>query len=722
MGNQKPGFADQSQTDLSPAPGIYLGIVKEVDTSFRSGRLKVFIAEFGGDPNNASSLNDVSYASPFMGTTTGPAGGPQFNTYAYTKQTYGFFMTPPDVENAVLCCFPNGRGSEGYWFACVNNNLSKYMTPASGSVSWNDIDTFSLGTSDVAGLLPYLKAGSYYPVGEFNENDSRVFNKNWTKNKRPINPVLTLQYVKTGLDTDLDRGPITSSVQRDPISTVFGFSSPGRPIPGQDPKNVPNLQQKIATGNFNSSDYNVTTRLPGHSFVMDDGDIYGQSQLSRWRTASGHQIIMNDSVGCVYISNSAGSAWVELNNAGGVFIYSQKDLAIRTQGNLQLHSDRNINMNAEGSINMRGLDVNLEAPRQIQVNAGQFLNMYGRQSQLKSGGTMVVAAQGPMAIKGAALALTGKPINLNGGEGGGEVAPPKPLPQYLTPDTYPTGDGWTIRTNSIQGVCYLVPTHEPYLRNQSAQAVFEQQQAQANATANISNTTTTVNGEQIQAPTLVASPNIDQAKTQAIDNPAPTSAFITQTSPGTGVGALSTDQLQAYMAQTGYSQSESNYIPSYPDSTVPGVSVDGYVGKYSIPPQALISLGYLKPDTPLTAEGVNNPSNWIGGAGNPANAQDFLNSPGAQDKAMIDFTTQNYNQLQKQGVITNSTSAQDVAGYLSVSHSLGPNTAALWYAGGYNATDSVGKTANELYNQGRFSQTQVPIIQQSNASKAKVGV
>lgn len=721
MGNQKPGFADQSESDLAPAPGIYLGVVKSIDTSFRTGRLKVFISAFGGDPNNESSLQDVVYASPYMGSTTGPAGSPQYNSYPFTKQTYGFFMTPPDVENTVLCCFPNGRGSEGYWFACVDNSLSKNMVPANGAVSWNDIDTASLSAAETASLLPYLQEGGYYPVGEFNENDNRVFNKNWTKNKRPINPTLTWQYIQTGLDTDLARGPITSSMQRDPISTVLGFNSPGRPFPGQDPKNVTDLRQKLATGNFNSNDYKVTGRLPGHSFVMDDGDIYGQSQLTRWRSASGHQIIMNDNEGCVYISNSAGSAWVELNNQGGVFIYSQKDLAVRTQGNLQLHSDKNININAEGSINMRGLDVNLEAPRQIQASAGQILNLYGKQGQIKSGGTMAVISQGPMAIKGSALALTGKPINLNGGEGGGEVAPPRPLPQYLTADTLPSGAGWTIRTNTIQGVCYIVPTHEPYIRNKSPQAVAEQQAAAANAVPSISNTTTTINGETVTPPIISPSSNIDQAKEQTIQNPAPVSAFISQPDPGVGVGTLTTEQYQAYMAQTGYRQSVGSYTPDYPDSTVPGVSANGFVGKYSLPAQSLVDLGYVKPDTPQTAEGLNNPSNWIGGAGNPSNLQEFLNTPSAQDKAMTQYTQNNYAELQKQGVIKATTSTQDIAGYLSVSHNLGASTTSIWYQGGVNTTDQLGQTANELYNQGRFSQTQVPIIIDSKSSKTKVG-
>jgi len=159
--------------------------------------------------------------------------------------------------------------------------------------------------------------------------------------------------------------------------------------------------------------------------------------LTRWKSASGHQIIMNDSDGFIYISNAPGTAWVELTAAGDVLIYSGRDVALRTKGNLMIQSDKNINFNAEQSINLNaGLDINLESARAIQTNAGQFLNLYGRQTQLKSGGAMSINSSSAMSIRsGGGLALTGRPINLNGQAGGGEQAPPRKMPQYLSADS-----------------------------------------------------------------------------------------------------------------------------------------------------------------------------------------------------------------------------------------------------------------------------------------------
>lgn len=723
MGTRRAQFADPDNSDIANNTGIYVGVVKSIDTSFRTGRISVYIAAFGGDPTSPASWSEVTYASPYMGTTTGPVGNPQFNGFSYTKQTYGFYMSPPDVDNQVLCCFPEGKGVVGYWFACITSQLGKNMLPANGAVPWNDIDLASFSDPDVAPLIPYLKEGNPYPAGEFNENDSRVFTNNWVKNKKPLNPILTAQLIQQGLDSDPSRGAISSSVQRDPISTVFGFSSPGRPFPAQDPKNNPNLRSKLQTGNFNPQDFVVTGRVTGHTFVMDDGDLSGTTNLTRWKSASGHQIIMNDSDGFIYISNAPGTAWVELTAAGDVLIYSGRDVALRTKGNLMIQSDKNINFNAAESINLNAkYDINLESGRAIQTNAGQFLNLFGRQTQLKSGGAMSINSSSAMSIKsGGGMALTGRPINLNGQGGGGEQAPPRKLSQYLSADTIFTNTGWQVRTNSIDSICYRIPTHEPYIRGSVSQVIAFQEQA-ANISSGIDISTTTVDGEKVVAPAVGASTNAEQARTDAIVNPAPVSSFIKQPDPGQGLGALSSDQLRAYLAQTGYTESRGSYVPIDPLSPVAGVNRFGYAGKYQFGSAALQDLGYLKAGTPQTVDAINNPANWIGGEGRPASLQAFLDSPQIQEGAIYNYTKANYNTLQKNGLITATTPAADIAGLLGASQIAGATGATKWYNGGINKSDAFGTSISQVYNQGRYSQSQVSIIQASNASKTTLGV
>lgn len=715
-GQRTPSFADDSTGDVGFMPGIYIGTIVSQETATRDGRLDVYIAQFGGAEGTKNAT--VTYASPYLGSTTAPPGEPQFNNYFYTKQTYGFFMSPPDVGNQVLCCFPPGKGAVGFWFACITSNASLYMMPASGSVSLDKIDPVSFQDSLGQQLLPFLKSGNFYPVGEFNENQRGIWNPNWINSLRPINGPLTLQLIQQGLDSDPTRGAITSSIQRDPISAVLGFNSPGRPVPGQDPKNNATLRQKIASGNFTPSEFVVTGRLTGHSLVFDDGDIYGQNNLVRMKTAAGHQIMMNDSEGFVYISNAAGTAWVELTKTGDVLIYGRNDFSVRTQGNIMLHSDRNVSINAR-NINMRATSaVSLEG-QAVQATGERIVNFYGRTVQLKSGGNMGLFAGSSMSVRASgALGLNGSVVNLNGGGGGAEIAQPQKLPSYLSSDSFFTESGWTVVTNTIDSICYRIPTHEPYIRGNIA-SIIQVQEQQANVISNYTGTVTTIDGEIVVPPVLTPSENQTSASTIPVDDPAPASQFIKQTDPGVELGVLNNDQYRAYLAQIGYTSSGGDYNPVFLDSPVQGVNPIGAAGKYQLDSYALQVVGYLKPGTPQSVEAINNPVNWVGPPVGPANLQDFLSSQDFQDQAVTDYTRYNYSELQKAGVITPSSSTQEIAGYLATAHVGTAAATEAWFTN-VDTQNLDTKTLNSYFQQGRYSQTRVSVIERSNASKVIV--
>lgn len=715
MANQGRAFASNKQSnwakpelgDIDGQSGIYVGEIKQIIAGSRDGSVKVYIPVFGGDPDDAAGWMQVSYASPFLGSTTGPNKNLQANLYEVAQQSYGFFMTPPDPGNLVLCCFPPGRGSVGVWFACLSNNLSKYTIPAvAPSTSWENIDPYSLQQGSGQQLAGSVVPGTPYPVGDFNDKNPSTSKSDWIKNLRPINPVAAAQLIRSGLDKDITRGAITSSIQRDPISSVFGFNTPGRPVPAQDTKNVQDLKQKIAAGTFALP--TVTARMPGHSLVMDDGDLYGKNDLIRLKTAAGHQIMMNDSEGFVYISNSTGTAWVELTKEGDVLIYNSRDLSVRSSGNIQLHSDRDVMINANRYLRMKGTVVEIEGTNFTSIVGKQQLSLFGGQTSLKgrsrvavnSGGTMSLTAAGGMQLKAST-------IGLNSG-GGGELPSPQPIPTYLNPDTFFADNQWIVRTNSLSSICYRVPTHEPYIRGNIA-AVIQQQEAIADFNQQADANITTVTGETVATQNLTSSQNVEIATASNIDNPAPVSAFISQPDPTQGLGALSTDEYQAYLAQTGYTNSGGTYET---------VSVEGYAGRYGLSTEALQSAGYLKPGTPQTLEAINNPNNWIGGPGQPGNLNEFLATAEYQDYAMNVYTTQNYSALQTAGAITADTPKDQIAGLMSVSHHVGTGAAIAWYTG---FTVQNTPQINQFYQEGRYSQNQVAIIETSKNSKTIVG-
>lgn len=710
MGTKQADFIDRTRMDIPTPSGIYKGVVKNIDTNTRSGRLQVYISQFGAaNPDDPSNWRLVTYASPFMGTTTGTsnpynpkgASGTE-NVFSRTQQSYGFYMTPPDVGSEVLCCWLEGI-NEGYWFACINSAVTRQMVPAIGSVAWDKIDKNSVEKSKLA---PFLKPGNPYPVAEANEFIGNIYFQTSlvTDIPKPLHEPQTERLIIQGLDSDDVRGVISSSSQRDPISTVFGFSSPGRPYEEQDPANNPNLQEKLITGDFNPADFKVTTRVGGHSFVMDDGDIYNKNNMVRIKTSAGHQILMNDSEGLFYIANSEGTAWIELTKAGDILIYGKRDLAVRTEGNLMMHSDKNISFYAEQNLQLgAGGSVKMEA-QAVQATGTKSLNFFGGVAQLKSQSSLAVSSGASMSIKASgSIGINGSSIALNGGGGGGEVSPPSKLPRYNLPDTIRDQGIWTITPGALNTINPKAPTHEPYIRG-SIQAAIRQQEAAAKAY------TTDVSGNPINPPLSVNKRGASTTNNAGLTRAATPDVFINQKTPANGIGALNVDQLRAYMAQTGYSESNGNYAAT---------NQFGYQGKYQLGSLALQDLGYIKPGTPQTVEAMNNPNNWTGKNG-VYSSSTFLNSPEIQENAMYDYTKKNYSILQSKGIITADTSTSEIAGYLSSSHLVGAGGTVKWVTSGQTVADANGTTAAAYFNRGVYSQTQVPVILASNASGSKV--
>ena len=159
--------------------------------------------------------------------------------------------------------------------------------------------------------------------------------QNINKWKYPVNDVLADQFKKQGLIQDTVRGTTSSSARRESPSRVFGINTPGRIRDDSRVLNIGLQNTKVKTD-----------RNPGHSFVMDDGAADGTNQLTRLRTASGHQLLMHDTEGVVYLANGSGKAFIEMAKDGTISVYSDGGINLRSGRDFNLHSDMNINFHA----------------------------------------------------------------------------------------------------------------------------------------------------------------------------------------------------------------------------------------------------------------------------------------------------------------------------------------------------------------------------------------
>lgn len=713
IGRRIPAFVRREDTPgVRFDSGPYVGkIVNNLDT-LRAGRLEVWIPDLGGKEDDPHSWRTVHYASPFFGSSNQEDSGQgpnEKNEFKSVKHTYGMWFTPPDVGNFVICTFIAGDPMRGFWFACIPNQLGQHMVPAiAGS---KNVDSSNIQDSAAKEIY---ESGNPYPVVEFNENGENASDlENFTQKKKPIHEYQVKILGEQGLDKDQVRGIITSSSQRESPSAVFGISTPGRPL---EEKSAPSDASGEGEGSdIKTKDLEVYGRRGGHSFVMDDGDYQGKNQLMRFRTASGHQIMLHDSEETIYISNSTGKVWLEMTGKGNLHVYSEESVSFRSKKGFNFHTEKDFIVQADGNIQFK-------AKKAFNVESESTTFASSKKTTIFGAGDVEIGSQGKINLHarnsgsfltGSELVLHGSKIRLNSGKGP-EVKKPKEIKTNKFPDAEKSGNKWKSKPNKIKSIVKIVPTHEPWPRPPNKKS---------SAAAGAAGGGTTDGAQQVSAsgvnpsgapnsrlPGIPAAGNagINQAVAQGVrggvssnyldryDNPTPSS----------GVGPLSADEVKALKTQIGYSESGFKY-------DIAGGAGGNYLGKYQFGAGALADQKYIKDDAYRLYgnAAVNYPSSWTGKDG--INSKEaFLSNGSVQEKAMEVNLQTNYNRLLRNGGISASDDPSTVAGMLSVSHLIGaggydkkgnPVGAFGWRTTGFGQ-DAFGTTGEKYFNLGRYSQ------------------
>jgi len=361
-------------------PGPYEAIVVSHLDPKRMGTLQVELlrnSTSGNDPERSGQIVTVKYLSPFAGTTP-ISGNTTTNNFQGSQKSYGFWMVPPTVGTRVLVIFAEGNIARGYWIGCVYDAYMNWMTPDPWSGSpYNTFD-------------PNRKL----PVAEFNKRIASSAGNDPTKYIKPLNNDFYTILGRQGLVDDDVRGPANSSSRRELPSRVFGVSTPG---PTDKREGAP----KGPIGPVEARTQAFSSVLGGSSIVMDDGDdryirnsyasqdkmeytdlvanpeattgikTLPKGEMMRFRTRTGHQILMHNSEDLIYIANAQGSTWIELTSNGKIDIYAQDSVSIRTQNDLNVSADRDINMTASRDINFNaGRDYKLTVSNNSDVKVG----------------------------------------------------------------------------------------------------------------------------------------------------------------------------------------------------------------------------------------------------------------------------------------------------------------------------------------------------------------
>jgi len=428
----------------------------------------------------------------------------------------------------VMIIFIDGDPKRGYWIGCVGSEAENmnFMMPGIAA------------TQRVVEDVDPDNAGNYgrVPVAEYNkkidDNDARTDATRVLKPEHPLAQILAAQ----GLIFDDIRGITTSSARRESPSMVFGISTPGP------------LDKNGKTGPVGKAEHRVpnypVSRLGGTTFVMDDGDdkflrmtaptdgppTYASveagdtsgdntrphNELVRIRTRTGHEILLHNSEDLIYITNSRGTAWIELTSDGKIDIYAQDSISVRTQNDINFYADRDINMEAGRNFNLKVAErhqTEVGGDKICIVNGNVAIKVDGTQDETISGAVAEsyestwdatigdqtnitigagfdlntsadnnLTSGGDMNINAANTTVSGGDINFNGPA----AASAGTATAATAPDPLPTIDNPTeIDGETLTSILARIPTTEPYPHHENLDATMFKPDAtdRENATA-----------------------------------------------------------------------------------------------------------------------------------------------------------------------------------------------------------------------------------------------
>ena len=708
---------------IAERAGIVVGVVKDNSHPTRLGVINVFVPEFGlrglptTDPSPSStgsskgggelleddpkSWRQVSFCTPFYSRVENTGLGTDDIS---VKNTAGVVFPSPDIGTKVLCFFPEGR-NDGYWFACIPDDFMLQSLPESSYK--NKIGNVKLDPN--ISRDPELAPGL-----DFNDRRADTYKiDNWIKEERALDKT-TAGFLKAqGIDKDRARGPSTSSYMRETPSELFGITTKGRKVnkSKQDIKDT-TIPKELLSGKKPADMETLlgkVGRKKGHTFVMDDGDLEGVDQLVRLRTSTGHQILMNDTEGFVYVINSSGTGWVELNNNGTIDVYGQDSINIRSK-NIQFHADQSFKVHAksqiqlvsEGSIHIEGSRsaAVMSEKGKAQVFGGGGLDLRSGSALNLQGSIVNMKGSGHVNIKGACIALQGPASG---------ASKPNAIPLQTKKDTRPDGNGFWNSGTPLKTTVDRAPTHEPFADHKKSKTeaiqkgvagqTSEQQVAnfgtvvdpKAAAAAEVqtvgsavTSTTATLVQEGKNKPTIQSITTTVGGGTKDLLNPKnvipvlddgldiikklPNSqtldpvSIIKQPFSGLSIGKLSSKSVQAIAAQVG--------------DTVSGLTHDfvdpvtNAVGKFGFDVDHLKRGGFVRPETVFNGQ-LTDPKVWTGQLGIGGLA-DFKVNDVVQENLFNTELFDTYQSSILNGAIQDYDSEETVAGLLTAGFAAGP--------------------------------------------------
>jgi uncharacterized protein (DUF2345 family) len=372
-------------------PFIMEGQVVSVDDPDQMGRVKAWIPSLDGDNYDVEQLPWTSYAPLFGGFTVAyPAGGNPAAATNISETSYGMWAIPKLGSTVFIFC-SHGDPAARFYFASSPRLHRNRSLPAGRNFD-NSGNPGPFGDAQDT-------SGNFNPIQPAYNNLRTQFNGNVTASEAVTRGAYERQVAQANFNKDGSEGYSTNPADDSYLDPqTYCIVTPGR-----------------------------------HAFIIQDDPRMARMRL---KTASGHQIIMDDANERIYISTALGNSWLEMDQDGHVNVFSTDSISVRTGKDFNVYADGNINMEAGKGVNIKANDGDIRAETseslQIQANSNIVMAACGYfdvgsdgKLHITSGDTLNIHAKGDMntqtdgelnvSVGGSIFETAGSDHNINAG-------------------------------------------------------------------------------------------------------------------------------------------------------------------------------------------------------------------------------------------------------------------------------------------------------------------
>jgi len=334
----------EGRGELSRRPTTTIGIVEDVSDAFQLGKIRIRCNQWGDTGLPIDQIPQARFCSPFGGVTADLPRGVN-ESVSQGQVAYGQWNIPQVGSRAVVMLIDGDQ----------NNRV------------W-------------VGVVPDFFFSHTMPHGRYLDDKIPL-----TSTESPIEPLAT--NVKISFDNQLDSPEYATRVMDRQVSAVRGQDIGKKVVVSSKADEIDQVINSADGSTINrtqgylpdrdSAIFSYTT--PGfHTMAMDDDP---NNCRIRFRTTSGHQIIMDDTNERIYISTSKGNTWIEIDEKGTIDIYGSEDISMSADSDINILAKKTVRIGAGEGIHLTsgtGIrahakeDVHLKSDADIKTHSANF--------------------------------------------------------------------------------------------------------------------------------------------------------------------------------------------------------------------------------------------------------------------------------------------------------------------------------------------------------------